>query len=762
MSEPGRAWLRRPAGWLRDPNVPWLLSIVVAMLVVFWPATIGGRYFIIGDAWSESFPLRSLAWEAVKRGDFPGWTTALFSGYPLFAMAQLGLAYPLTWGHAFDPLWGEQIYVLAPFVLAPAFTYAYARTLGRSRAASLLAGFTFGYGGLVASPISHNGMFSNSYIWLPLVLTFMERAQLRPFIPCLLFAALAYAMGVLAGVGQGFLFAGIIVLIYGLFSTAALNRDVPWSAWQRFRAAAVGAGAVVLGAGLGAFQIVETRRTHQVSIRSELSYSLFSEGSHTFREIAASMLSPLWSRIADVTSFVAPIALLLSIVAIVTSVRAWRSTDPRVLFWAGVCALSWVLMAGSHTPLHRLLFQIPVVNQFRVPARHTAEWTFAVAILASYGFDWLAARLQSRPPSRTLSRWVAAIAGLALATTVSVWWLNTMNANAQTGHLTAKLVITLGLTVSLVASLSLPDVRGKGALLAAVSVVGCLTEPYVCLREVWFPFTKTEERLTATTSTTRRLQKLVEPQPQRVYSYVYPFADERKRSSRLDAPNRTALFGLHEAGGYEPLIPARYSAALGNVTLFAMTFDRAAHAGPGDAFHPGSHTIDLLNVGYVVRDLRHNEPALPTAWLRSPAGDRVVLDLGVAATRAHLVQGWSGDQQTRDGNGVWSDGRLSRLRVELKPTATDYELSLLASPFAPATPFQLTAVVNGRPLEARAILPGNQQLNWRVPSGLLFRGMNQVDFKYSRTAAPARTIPGSADQRQLAIFADQIALTPAP
>ena len=72
MSERWRGTLRRPAGWLRSPDLPWLSGIAIACLVVFWPATIGGRFFIIGDAWSESFPLRALAWEAVKRGEFPG------------------------------------------------------------------------------------------------------------------------------------------------------------------------------------------------------------------------------------------------------------------------------------------------------------------------------------------------------------------------------------------------------------------------------------------------------------------------------------------------------------------------------------------------------------------------------------------------------------------------------------------------------------------------------------------------------------------
>ena len=52
------------------------------------------------------------------------------SGYPLLSMAQIGIGYPLTWGYLFlpGPL-AEQIYNLAPYILFPVFTYAYAESL---------------------------------------------------------------------------------------------------------------------------------------------------------------------------------------------------------------------------------------------------------------------------------------------------------------------------------------------------------------------------------------------------------------------------------------------------------------------------------------------------------------------------------------------------------------------------------------------------------------------------------------------------------
>ena len=147
-------------------------AILAFFILFFWPATLAGRFFVSGDALVYSYPMRSVMWEMIRHGQLPLWTPTLLGGYPLLAMAQLAVAYPLTWGYAvLSGHAAEQVYVLAPFLLAPIFTYVYARQIGRSRLASLLAGLTFGYGGLMASRIATYGFLPNSVMWLPLVLT---------------------------------------------------------------------------------------------------------------------------------------------------------------------------------------------------------------------------------------------------------------------------------------------------------------------------------------------------------------------------------------------------------------------------------------------------------------------------------------------------------------------------------------------------------------------------------------------------------------
>src|SRR5438034_9682978 len=105
-----------------------LIAIVLFFAAFFGPVLLSGKFLVAGDAFYQSYPLRMIAWDAVKRGELPLWTPCVFSGYPLLSMAQVAIGYPLTWTYLFLPgHWAEQLIVLAPFLLAPLFTYAYAR-----------------------------------------------------------------------------------------------------------------------------------------------------------------------------------------------------------------------------------------------------------------------------------------------------------------------------------------------------------------------------------------------------------------------------------------------------------------------------------------------------------------------------------------------------------------------------------------------------------------------------------------------------------
>jgi hypothetical protein len=627
------------------------LLFVALFFVLFFPQAIfGGKFLIAGDAFFYSYPLRTVAWEMIRAGQLPLWTPHVLSGYPLLAMAQLAFGYPLTWGYLFLPgHYAEQIYVLAPFLLSPMFAYAYARELGRSRLAALLAGLSFGYGGMMCSGISNSGMLTNSMLWLPLVLIPVDRA--RPggrgrFAPCLVGATAAYSMSVLNGHGQSFVYVGTLVVAYGLFLSlfrvrSASNREATgdealttqgveatgderrrggWFEFERWRALFVAVGAIGLAACVAAFQILETMRAARRSTRRALSYETLGEGSFTFTRALRSLVAPLYHYI-DVTTYVPPLAFLLAISACAAMLRRRGAghRDARAFFWLAVALVAWVLMLGINTPFHHLVFRIPVINSFRVPSRHALEWTFAVAVLAAYGWDALAHLIRARRVQVEATQrggagvwreYAFVLLALAAAAAVgALWWRatvqppvpgsNSYTALAESSYLLWKTCFVLLLSVALWLGLKLNDSRrGRTAILCAVIGLTCYVEQFAIITCWWGSLGLSAERFATVSPVTRYLQTLP-PEQNRVYTRVGLFAEEFTDAPRFEGVNLTARHGLHNVAGMEPLIFERYSRALGGVGPDSVT-PRAGFPSNDDLFKTPSRVLDLLNTTHVV------------------------------------------------------------------------------------------------------------------------------------------------------------------
>jgi len=619
------------------------ISILAAFfMILFRRAIFGGDFILNGDAAVESYPLRMVAWEMIRSGSPPLWTPLLLSGYPLLSMAQVAVGYPLTWGYLFLPgHWAEQVYVLAPYLLSPIFTYAYARELGRSRIASMLAGLSFGYGGMILSGIGLNGLMPNAVMWLPLFLIAIERARTRRFIPCLLSGAAAYTMSVLAGVGQGFVYAGTLALAYGVFLVlhpkrpneqpeAETEEQGDWRKWRplivlsglavvahaelwtlrRLKPLAVAAGGIALASGVAAFQVLETLRAASLSVRGVLSYEQFSFGYFPLDLAFKAWLQPPYPH-GDVTLYVSPLATGLAIAVFCLSLRQWRR-NPLVLFWAAVAVISFIMILGPDTRLNQIFYNIPFINRFRIPSRHSFEWTFALSILGAFGWDAMKSLIAGR--RETASAWrerygiVLGIVCLAAGAAVGFsWWrfssdpINDVSASPaifQYPYLAWKAAFTLLIFASAGLLWRMKSGRLQVGLLAGVVTLACFIEPFITITR-WFPgLLVPASRFGAFAPTTEFLRQYP-PEQNRVYSSINPFAESQAEKPTLDSVNMTALAGIHHVAGYEPLMQERYSRALNNLPWDRVPRDASLGTDP-TLFEPKSHVLDLLNTTFAI------------------------------------------------------------------------------------------------------------------------------------------------------------------
>ena len=602
------------AAWMPNRFTIQSIGSLLFFFVAFFAKVIVTRRFIItGDPFYYSYPLRSVAWNMIANGQMPLWTPLFLSGYPLLAVAQLGIGYPLTWLHLILPGHvAEQIYAMAPFVIAPITTFAYLRTIGRSYMASIFGGLAFTYGGMMCGILANSGMLTNGFAWAPLTLLFIDRARTRSFAHCVVWASLTYGLAVLAGHSQSYVYIGALVVAYGLFTSISLRlfHTRSWASWPMWRPAAVACLSVLVGVGIAAFQILEVLRMARRSIRSSLTYELFSEGSFTIGEAVLSLGAPIYHYI-DSGTYLTPLAFVMALVAIGSIVRR-RVKDERIWFWLFTAAVAFLLLLGPNTPLNWLVYHIPVLNGFRVPSRHTFEWTLAVSVLAAFGWDIVEAyfrRGQSERAVATNHKTIVAVALIVAAAIVGVLFWRALsqepepNPSIYTGlperlYWWWKIVLTVLVLAAGYFGFQIARQRTRVICLAFVIGLACFVEANATVNCWWAGLLSLpKERFHVVSNSTRYLQQFPSEQ-NRVYTRVGLFSEEFTTEPRLESTNLSMLYNVQNVAGMEPLILERYSRALGNVGPDSVS--PRVGMPQKNLFLSQSKVLDILNTTYLV------------------------------------------------------------------------------------------------------------------------------------------------------------------
>jgi hypothetical protein len=604
----------RPNAWWHQhkANLGAFLIILLVFVLMFRRALFAGEFLLWGDPICYSLPLRTLAWGMIRQGQLPLWTPHLFAGYPLLSMAVIAIGYPLTWGYLFLPgYWAEQIYILAPYLLAPTFTYAYCREIKLSHLASVLAGLSFGYGGLMFSPIGLNGMLPNAVMWLPLMLIAIERAEKQKFLRCLLLSTFAYTMSVLTGIGQGFVYIGVIAFFYAVFYSLFLPSlkvtENDFSNYRKilYRLQPVGivVSSALLAAGVAAFQILETSHAARYSVRRTLSYENFTNGSFTLWAIVKGWLEPIYPP-GDVTSWTSTLTMLLALFTTINFFSS-KSRNWRTGFWILIAISGFIFMLGDNTPVYRLLYHIPFVNRFRVPSRHAFEWTFALSLLAGYGWDLMSKLVSSHRSVSLRSQKIISLVLLALSSaTAFLWWRKSLlltpvyDGRLHFAYLAGKFFLTLLITLLLWQGLQIGNVRWRNVLLSGGIILILIIEPLIQLSKSSPLLAFTAQQAQHLSASGQFLRQLP-PEQNRVYHFSDWTAEAEARTAEIDWLNRPAMFGIQSVAGYEPLMFERFSVALGNGDWNQVS--ASPYLSPErSVLSSNSRVLDLLNVTHIL------------------------------------------------------------------------------------------------------------------------------------------------------------------
>ncbi|MGH9944686.1 MAG: hypothetical protein ACRD9R_20250 [Pyrinomonadaceae bacterium] len=241
-------------------------------------------------------------------------------------------------------------------------------------------------------------------------------------------------------------------------------------------------------------------------------------------------------------------------------------------------------------------------------------------------------------------------------------------------------------------------------LLASVTLI-CFVEPFIQATRFWSKFLKPQSRFIAASPVTHFLQQRAGPN--RVYTRVKLYVDELALTPRIDPLNLTALYGLHNVAGYEPLILDRYSRALGNVALDAVS-PRRSFTPDQTLLGKSSHVLDLLNTSFVV-SLKDSVPPSDAEHWR-PAYDEdgiIILENKQSLPRAWLVaeaEAVDGEEALRrirgEGAHVFDPKRTALL--EISPARLPI---LPGGPVSPNAQAELTYGPNSLTIVTRAPTP---------------------------------------------------------
>lgn len=405
-----------------------ILFLATWPLIYYWPVAIGHMIFIGGDIQVLFLPIVTELARALADWRLPLWTTSIEGGFPLFAAGQTGALYPpnllLFW---LPPAISLSLFVLFHKAWIGVGMYLFCRAWGMRASGALLTGLVLSLGGFITARVPHVTLVAVAS-WLPWLLLFQVkywRAKMenRRTIGWFLLTCFSFAMQFFAGFPPiaffniaTFILIGTLPLISGNKQASLTKLALTNAARLLPQYVLLTVLQIVVGMGLAAIQLLPTVELTSLSNRAQevgtsffTSFSLDPQYLTQFVAPFTSLGQPgLWTNL-EFWGYVGVLPLFLALLA--PLVRP----DIRTWFLFGFALLTLALAMGQYTPLYQLLYYVPVLNKFRVPARFLFMFSFSAALLAGIGIEELRRRLgDSRLIGRGASALVAVFAILSL------------------------------------------------------------------------------------------------------------------------------------------------------------------------------------------------------------------------------------------------------------------------------------------------------------------------------------------------------------
>ena len=384
------------------------LGLVVAVL--YCDILVGVRGLYQYDLFSYHMPMKWLVRDVIRHGELPLWNRFYSNGQPMAANPAYEVFYPPQW-LIFLPSYelGFQWHILLHFAIAACGMYALLRGLLVRPAASAFGAAVFVVSGPYLSLATKLPILF-AFSWMPLALhcvrRLLEEPRARTFAP----AALVLAMQLIIGEPTVALQTWCLIAGYLVWRRK----------WRRDLAVmAAVAGMAFL---IASVQLLPALDFTRDSVRSEpfefrvvanwsmpLIRPLEAAVPSLFRSLqtgnGASMISTMYPFRNDAFIGEMYVGMFVAVLALAGFLTGSRGALPAALILGG----SFVLAAGDHTPLLRLLYDAHIFRALRYPEKFILTAGLAIVAWASVILD----RIVSG--DRRLLRTATAVAAISFA-----------------------------------------------------------------------------------------------------------------------------------------------------------------------------------------------------------------------------------------------------------------------------------------------------------------------------------------------------------
>jgi len=402
---------------IQIPHYIPILIFISTTTIFFW-GQLSGNSFFWEDFVEYVYPVQTFAARESNTGSIPFWNPYIFSGMPFISDIQTGFFYPLNRllnlfidkeGHL--SIWGLQFVTIIHFLISQITFYFLILHYKRTQFAAIISSIAYSFSAIMVLHVIHPMMIYH-LAWLPLVFLFFDKGIKESNFRYGIISGLILGISLLSGHPQTGLYIFTFLFLYFIWilifkwienklsiKELVINKIPPILTF-------------IISIGIFCIQFLPSQELAKNSLRAESNYEKSAEGSLQAKQVFSAVIPNLFGKILpteqndfafyltdsnknplpyyyywETSFYFGVIILILGLIAIISDFR--NRTNLFLLF---IIILSFLYALGDNFFLHKLIYNFPFFNIFRMPSRILIFAIFAFCILSAYGFDKLVKR----------------------------------------------------------------------------------------------------------------------------------------------------------------------------------------------------------------------------------------------------------------------------------------------------------------------------------------------------------------------------------